>query len=156
MGIGKKAVELALQSVGVREDKNTPNWGRWIKVYLNFVGWFEPAPWCAAFVSYKVHQAAKALGVKTSWPKTASCQAIYNYAKRTGRLRTIPHAGYVFLLWNDALKRYAHTGFVTSATPDNQFGTVEGNTNEAGGREGYIVAEKERETSPKVIFVSIE
>jgi hypothetical protein len=36
-----------------------------------------------------------------------------------------------------------HAGVVVEAH-DNYFKSVEGNTNDAGGREGYIVAEKRR------------
>ncbi len=132
---------LANQSIGVTEEK--PNWGKWVSVYLKFVGFLKPAPWCAAFVSYKVYQAAKQLGVKAKMPKSASCQALFKWAEKRGLIHQTPEAGDVFLVWNDKLNRYAHTGFVKSVHV-GEFVTIEGNSNDEGSREGKEVCSNRR------------
>lgn len=44
--LGLQATFRARQSLGVKE--TSTNWSPYIKLYLAFVGWFKPAPWCAA------------------------------------------------------------------------------------------------------------
>jgi hypothetical protein len=134
--LGLQAAFRARQSIGVAEEK--PNWGKWVSIYLKFVGYFRPAPWCAAFVAYKVHQAAGDLKAKAAWPKTAGCDEIYRWAKKTGNVLESPEPGCVFLVGSP--KDYTHTGFVQSVR-DGQVITIEGNTNVAGEREGkYVLA----------------
>jgi hypothetical protein len=137
--LGLQAAFRAQQSVGVKE--TSTNWSPYIKIYLNFVGWFKPAPWCAAFVAYKVHQAAGDLRRTARWPKTAGCDAIYAWAKKTGNLLDAPEPGCVFLVGSP--RDYTHTGFVT-AVGRNSVETVEGNSNNTGSREGTSVVRHER------------
>jgi hypothetical protein len=42
-----------------------------------------------------------------------------------------------------------HAGIVTKKISDTSFNSIEGNTNDVGGREGYIVASKKRTTVKK-------
>ena len=144
MTLGMKALELARQSVGVHED--TDNWGVWIRVYLAFVGIRTPAPWCAAFVTFKVHQAAKALGVKATMPKTGYCPTIWNWAVKNHHTLAVPQPGCLFLVWNDSLHRYAHVGFVAEVH-GSYFTSVEGNSNNTGSREGKGVCSNTRRWS---------
>lgn len=140
--LGLQAVTRARQSIGVAE--TSTNWSKWIRIYLAFVGWFRPAPWCAAFVAYKVHQAAGDLRIKSRWPKTAGCDAIYQWAKRTGNLLDRPEPGCVFLVGTP--RDYTHTGFVAEVHPEMVI-TIEGNTNRAGEREGTCVMQRSRPVS---------
>lgn len=147
--LAQKTLELAAQSVGVHEE--SPNYGKWIRVYLNFVGIYEPAPWCCAWLIFKVHQAARALGVKSKLPKTASCQALRNWAGKRGLIRNIPQAGDIGLVWHPELKRYAHVFFVESVD-GRMIHTIEGNSNTDGSREGKAVVRNRRTRSGRFVY----
>jgi hypothetical protein len=156
MTIGQRAAQDGMANLGVREE--SPNWGKWVSVYLNFVGWFKPAPWCAAFVAYRVHMAAKALGMKARWPKTASVQAVVNWAKRIGGNRMHPQAGDAIAFYHAELKRYAHIGLIVSIehrADGIYLHTVEGNTNDEGSREGYEVAARVRRWNPRAMIAIV-
>jgi len=146
--LAERAIECAKRSIGVREDTK-PNWGKWVSVYLKFVGILFPAPWCSAFVSYKIHQAAQELGVKTIWPKQAYVQSVVNWAKKRpeGSIRTGPLPNSVFVKYDHTLKRYAHIGFIADVKWEGgqeKILTVEGNSNTDGSREGKEVVSKWR------------
>jgi hypothetical protein len=46
-------------------------------------------------------------------------------------------------------KKFSCVGIVFKVITDSSCKSIEGNTNDAGGREGYIVAEKQRTTLKK-------
>ena len=131
--LGIKAVELAKQSVGVIE--TSPNWGKFVSVYLKFVGIFGPAPWCASFVAYKIHQAAQVLGVESKWLKgigAASTSKIYQWAVAGGYILDKAEPGCVFLVRDSKNPgAFLHTAFVEKADYERlgraMLYTVEGN-----------------------------
>jgi hypothetical protein len=149
--LGNKALELAKQSVGVKEE--SPNWGKFVAVYLKCIGILFPAPWCAAFVAYKVHQAAAVLGIKAKWPKWGLVAKVVTWAKAQGITHPDPIPGYVFAVYHPELRRYAHIGFIAEVrkVKDGRwlFRTVEGNSNSDGSREGKEVASNWRSWNPK-------
>lgn len=156
MTLGEKAVELAAQSIGVTEE--TPNWGRWVKVYLTFIGLVRPAPWCGAFVAYKIHQAAGALGVAAQWPKTGYVPSAVTWARKRGLVADHPAAGMAFAVWHADKGRYAHIGFIRRVYQHGgktYFVTVEGNSNDTGGREGTKVACNRRVWGRKYLAIKI-
>jgi hypothetical protein len=145
MKLEEKTLELAKQSIGVTEE--TPNWGRWVSVYLKFVGIFSPAPWCAAFVAYKIHQAAGQLNVKATWPKAGYVQSVVNWAKKKVLVVRVPLPNTVFAVWHPELNRYAHIGFIAAVRKSGskvEFLSVEGNSNTDGSREGKAVVSQWR------------
>lgn len=153
--LGKKAVDLAAQSIGVREEAS--NWGRWISVYLKFVSIFSPAPWCAAFVAFKINQAAQVLSVPNpylSGIRAASCSAVYAWAKTQGRVLPAPEEGCVFLVRGKSPGVFVHTGFVSDLRHGARVGTVEGNTNIDGSSEGVGVFARER-SAANLVFIRV-
>jgi hypothetical protein len=124
-----KTIELAGQSVGVREDTR-PNWGRWVSIYLTTAGIAFPAPWCAAFVAYKIHQAGERLGMPVRWPRkmpwATSSSMLYLWARREGLLLDRPIPGCVFLV-RGGPTGYRHTGLVHSVDGNGDVLTIEGN-----------------------------
>jgi hypothetical protein len=147
--LGIQAVIRAHQSVGVAEV--TENWSKWIAVYLRFVGIRRPAPWCSAFVAYKIHQAASDLKVKVQWPRKAYVQDVFNWARTRDIVHSDPLPGRAFVVYHKDLNRYAHIGLIVEVRKifgKTQFLTVEGNSNTDGGREGKAVVSVWRNWDP--------
>lgn len=126
-----------------------PNAGQVVEEYQRLCGAEKGDPWCAAFVSWCGRRA-----LEKDWPITlsAGCHALFLDAKAKGLVRDAPKRGDVFLLWHPELGRYAHTGFVFEAT-GAVFKSYEGNTNPAGGRDGYGVFERERRADQRYRFI---
>lgn len=105
--------------------------------------------WCASYVAE-----AGAAFLARRWPLvlSGSCDDLLRQARKEGWLKDGPPAiGDVFLVMRtktDAI----HTGFVTGISRETPgrgphtvaFDTIEGNTNPAGGREGYGVFRRVR------------
>lgn len=142
--LAKQTILRAKEAVGVSEDKPYRNRGKWVDVYTRFLGLLG-VPWCACFVAFKIHQAAKDLKRPCRWPKApwaAGCDAIYRWAKKNDLLLSQPVPGCVFLVGTE--KDFTHTGFVSEVII-NRVITIEGNTNNDGSREGYEVCQRVRQ-----------
>jgi hypothetical protein len=137
--LGLRAVQDGLANLGVREDPPGSNAGKYVSEYLQFVGLPPGNPWCCAFLVYRIHQAAKELGVTPIVPKTGLVQALYNWAHGKGLVSDTPSPGMAFVEWFPSLGRYAHTGLIAEVQ-GNKFRTVEGNSNSNGSRDGECVA----------------
>ena len=130
-----------LSQVGVIE--HGYNSGDSVNMYLASVNLKPGNAWCAAFVSW-VYQKNEVLNPKSGWsPNWFTSQ--YVIWKSNGLKNQIPKHGDVFGIYFKEKKRIAHVGFI------HRFGesitiTVEGNTNEAGSREGDGVYIKRRPT----------
>ncbi len=143
-----QVVAYAKSQIGKGEVPKYSNWGPYVQKILAFVGIGEPASWCMAFV-VDCFQASTYLVVNglTLIIKTASCQQQADHARASGLLVAASDAiaqglrpGWVMLMWESALNRYAHCGIVIDVDPAAKtFDTCEGNTNDDGGREGYAV-----------------
>lgn len=126
-------LNVARAHTWVRETAGA-NRGEAVNAILARVGLPPGNPWCAAFVSY-IGWAV----LRGAWPLplVGGCVSLYDAAVAAGLVRSQPAPGAVFLLWNDRLGRFAHTGFVTGlADEDGDLPTVEGNTSPDGSREG--------------------
>jgi len=127
--------------LGVREASGH-NDGLQVEQYLKYVGLKKGQPWCAAFVCWVLGRSE----VKN--PRVGGCVNLLEKGKtivyRAGRkMNDYPRKGDVFFIWYASKNRVAHTGFVDSwgAT---WVKTIEGNTNDAGSREGDGVYRKRR------------
>lgn len=116
-----------------------PNAGPFVERCQRVTGNKPPDPWCASFVAEVGTVALPGL-----WPVplSGSCAALGHWAETRGILKTEPQAGDIFLLYFPSLGRFAHTGFIE--VPGDVSTTVDGNTNDAGSREGWLVARKSR------------
>ena len=151
-------VAAATSFVGIGEDGGA-NRGQVVELFLRQVRQPPGQPWCAAFVHHVGYWSHFDHRTKTSsWPlpATASCWELGEYAARRAALRQDVEPGDVFLLYSSALRRFAHTGVVVSVDVIEQHvagetaylcTTIEGNTNEAGGREGTNTMQKQRRFS---------
>lgn len=142
----------ARRYLGVQEHPPGSNRGLEIDYWIRETG-LDPQqglPWCAAYV----HQVGRqAIGAAWPVPRTASVNAIANWALGQSVIRDTPAVGDLFLLWHQSLDRFAHVGFVETIPDVRRFGTLEGNTNPGGSRDGYGVFRRERETGGRTRFV---
>jgi hypothetical protein len=143
-----QALEVASSQKGVRE-KGGPNRGPEVEAYLARVGLGGGRPWCQAFVYWCFDEAAKALGAANPVVKTAG--VLDQWAKSPIDARVYARAafddprlirpGAIFIVDHGSGK--GHTGLVTRVLA-GEIGTIEGNTNARGSREGDGVYEKTR------------
>lgn len=124
-------ITIAASQIGVRE-LTGKNDGVEVTKYLNSVGLDKGYAWCAAFVSW-VHDQAGVTGAKSAWsPSWLPRDRLVKNAK----------PGDVFGIYFRSKNRIAHVGIIE--VPGATTITIEGNTNEAGSREGDGVYRKRR------------
>jgi peptidoglycan hydrolase-like protein with peptidoglycan-binding domain len=134
------------------------NCGPWVRLYMKGHEGAE-WPWCAGFVSFVLGQASAARGEAMPVRATFSCDLLASDAQRRGLF--VPERevgspadlppGSVFLsrrVGGD----WVHTGLVLRAGEET-FETIEGNTNDAGDREGYEVCRRVRGYQDKDFIV---
>ncbi len=128
--------------IGIRELTGN-NDGKQVETYLKYVGLPKGNPWCAAFVCWVLGQN------NVSNPKSGYCPALFLSKNQVWKLNAlnnqIPLTGDVFGIYFKEKGRIAHVGFIDKWT-STTVNTVEGNTNNAGSREGDGVYRKIRLT----------
>jgi hypothetical protein len=133
-------LNIARSHLGYSEgprDNETP-FGAWAGCNLQ--------PWCCAFTSWCLDQAALPVG------KVAYCPAAVQYWKEQARLFSRPQEGDCFFLYFPSKRRYAHTGFVEKVDGD-RIVTIEGNSNSAGSRTGgQVVRLRRRWAGTRTVF----
>lgn len=145
MTLAEKVLEVALSQEGVSEQPKGSNSGPMVNQYLKSVGLGPGAAWCMAFVYWCMQEATRSLGVKNELLKTGG--VLLQWRSTTFKKSTSPgdvKPGAIFIM--DYGTGLGHTGFVVRIE-NNVMHTIEGNTNDAGSREGYIVALKTRKLS---------
>lgn len=140
--IAIKAVDDALLLNGYVE--KSENWDVNIKEYLKCVYIDFPAPYCVAFVKYRLINAAKTYNFTLSdefLKLDGWCPNWGKYAKKhnvwisLGEARLDPKTikkGYVVLFYSEAKERLYHAGFVISTTKEGIY-TIEANTSDSTG-----------------------
>ena len=130
------------------------NNGPWVRLYMN--GLEGPAAkWCAGFACYVIKQACDTVGVPLPLQCSYSCDELAHRAKQRGLFLSGGHGvdhspltpGSLFLNRRTPTDWF-HTGIVTRVD-DESFQTIEGNTNEGGGAEGFEVCERVRPYGPR-------
>ncbi|WP_373635749.1 peptidoglycan-binding protein [Yoonia sp. SS1-5] len=124
------------------------NRGPWVRFFMKG-NEGKDWPWCAGFVTTLMEQAAEQMDASKPITGSFSCDSIAAQAKQKRKfLRegaandgTVP-GGSIFLVRRTSTD-WTHTGIVTEAG-DAMFGTIEGNTNDDGHREGYEVCKRLR------------
>ena len=126
------------------------NRGPWVRVYMEG-NEGKDWPWCAGFVCFVMRQAAASLGQAPPLKPTFSCDELASRARSAGYFipglqltnpATQLAPGAIFLNRKNT-SDWSHTGLVTAVSSET-FETIEGNTNDAGDREGYEVCRRIR------------
>jgi hypothetical protein len=124
----------------VRETE--PNEGREVEEFQRWCGGTKGDSWCADFQSYTQDH----VWLHFPLARNGSCQGLRNEAAKLGWLMkrgTLPLKGDLGLVI-DVSKNHAHHIFSVSGDTraDHTFNSIEGNTNPAGGSNGYGVFER--------------
>ncbi|HEX6940218.1 MAG TPA: hypothetical protein VF158_12460 [Longimicrobiales bacterium] len=144
---------------GLAEDPPGSNWGPRVRGILADTGITVPAPWCAAFVYSCAQDVARLHGLPNPLEHVVRRALVADYyaiAKERGWLIEPERADRGDLVIYDFAggHRWDHIGYVE--TPPGwslTFRALEGNTNDAGGREGVEVAIRDRRIEPgRVVF----
>ena len=148
--LGTAVVAVARQHLAQNpREVGGQNSGPWVRLYMDGnqgAAW----PWCAGFATFVLAQACAALGRAMPLGRTFSCDVLAERARGADRLvrdrpddpaKAVP-PGSLFLVRRSPTD-WEHVGIVAAARPD-AFHTIEGNTNDAGDREGYEVCTRVR------------
>jgi len=131
-----------ISQIGVRERTNH-NDGYMVEQYLASAGLSKGNPWCASFVYWTFLQNGASLKVSgkgwvpSYFPPSKTIYVRGKYSKMD------PKYGDLIGIWFEDKGRLAHIGFYDSED-DKYYYSVEGNTNDAGSREGDGVYRKKR------------
>jgi len=140
-------VKLARSQIGVREVPMDSNRGERVEDY-QAATWYAGTgwPWCAAFICWLFREA----GAPDSWrPKTPGAWDFENWArKQPSRVTLYKPASHCQIKPGDVLVyTFSHIGLADGQEIDGHVATIEGNTDEAGSREGGGVYRKTRRLS---------
>lgn len=127
------ALQIAAGEIGVREAGR--NRGIRVEMFQAAAGAHPGDPWCASFVVWAYKEACHGLSLEMPLPVTPGALALWRRGDPIHHWHQ-PSPGAVFVL--DHGGGMGHCGFVESITPLHIV-TVEGNTNDSGGREGVGV-----------------
>lgn len=137
-----RVIEAYSSQIGVREATGK-NDGEAVEMFLAVTGLGKGYAWCAAFVAWAFNESG-VVASKSAWSPSwfPTSKTIYI---RGGDRNQTPQAADVFGIYFTNLKRIAHVGFVDDWQMNTSHViTVEGNTNDAGSREGDGVYRKRR------------
>lgn len=115
-------------------------------------GWQTGWAWCSVFakVVFKNVYPEKSKELNKLFSPSA-VQTFRNFRDAGYPVHYVPKEGYLVVWQNhkDGKPQWTgHVGIVTEVIDNHTFKSVEGNTNDVGGREGYIVAERIRKNVP--------
>lgn len=153
MKLAQRLVELAKKEVGVEEIDGT-NCGPRVNEYKGATNLppKEAWPWCAAFICWLVREAMKGENCNSytfQRPTTAGAWDFENWSRRQDNSTQTkkPHGGDI-LPGDIVIFTFSHIGLATSKPDANgMVGTIEGNTDSSGSREGGGVYAKRRKLS---------
>ncbi len=137
-----KVQAVYTSQLGVRE-LSGKNDGKAVEMYLKSTSLGAGFSWCAAFITWCYLETGVKV-IKAAWAPSwfPANRVIYKQNKILSRT---PAKGDVLGIWFSNKNRIAHVGFIDQWQEGSKYAvTVEGNTNEAGSREGDGVYRKYR------------
>lgn len=148
--------DIAAKYIGVKETGNNKagNSKELLAIFeadsLVINGQTDGYPWCAAFVSFCVQKLLNNSPAFTTVtpPKEASVSRFLNVWAKNNRCLVFPKDSTFFKprRGDIVVFTFSHIGIVESVS-GRMITTIEGNTNDAGSREGSVVARKVRTSS---------
>jgi hypothetical protein len=155
--VQEKVVTIYTSQIGVRE-LTGQNDGVAVDMYLSATGFNDNKAyraktgkgyaWCAAFVTWSLKRASNDLNIQIKNPASAWAPSWFppaNTIYYKGNFeKSKPERADVFGIYFAKDNRIGHVGFIDSWPPGEYVTTVEGNTNNAGSREGDGVYRKKR------------
>jgi hypothetical protein len=136
----QEVINQAKKWIGHKE--TAPNDSTQIREWLKRCGINKPVPWCSAFAWSMVDDASSRVLVANPVTPYAGGRNLLSKAKELGFWTNEPVPGAVFGIGHPNGK--SHVGIVVSVGAFSVV-TIEGNTNEAGSREGNCVRQRSRE-----------
>lgn len=136
----EKVLEVAHSQVGKQEVPKGSNWGTDVQKYLASAGITFPAAWCMSFVYWCTAEACKELNIQNPLFRTGGVMNQWYHVPATMKVHE-PQAGDIFIM--EFAHGLGHTGFVEKVE-GTMIATIEGNSNEDGGREGFEVCRHTR------------
>lgn len=136
----RKIIDVATTQVGVHEGRSDGHWNNDQRYSDEVPGleWSDGQPWCATFVSWCAMKA----GLEALYSRTASCDVAGGWFKQRHAWSEYPAIG--AQVFYGSPSDLNHTGIVIDYDADT-ITTIEGNTNDDGGREGDGVYRKVRQ-----------
>jgi len=153
------ALRAAESQIGQCENPKGSNSGPMVNEYLHAVGLKPGYAWCQAFVYWSYETAAGKLNLVNPVLKTGSVHDCWNHSSPNSTVSKLLHAdvtqrpdlvkpGDQFILFFGG--NAGHTGIVEKVE-GAIFHTIEGNSNNNGGREGYEVVRHQRSITDKAL-----
>lgn len=147
--IADKIIETAKKYIGKREEPNNSGFkDKEFEKRMSEVGWQKGHAWCCYFcelVWKEAYNDDKKTVAEINKLFNASATATYKNFELSNNwiLSNKPVPG-ALAVWRQGVDWRGHIGIVTELVDKNTFRTIEGNTNDSGGREGIEVARKMR------------
>jgi hypothetical protein len=147
--MSEKIVQIAKSYIGKTEISGNKGFtDKKFEKRMKDTGWYSGLSWCAFFSELVWKEAyAESSELVKKLDKLFSGSATTTYKNFDLAVdfkvspKPVPGA---LAVWRYGNGWQGHIGVVTEVLNDGTFKCVEGNTNDVGGREGYIVAEKHR------------
>lgn len=148
--ISETIVSIAKSYIGKTEKPNNSGFNdAEFQAKMEAVGWKKGLAWCAYFSELVWKEAyqkdnSKVLPVVLKLFSGSALQTYNNFkVSKDFIVNQEPVIG-ALAIWRHGNTALGHVAIVSEMPQNGKFKTIEGNTNDKGGREGYIVAEKTR------------
>ena len=148
MTLLENVLATARKYLGQTEKTSNTGWNDpAFEAKMKLMGWAKPNPWCAYFTElvwkegFDGHPLLPLLNTLFSAAATATF-ANFNHTDKFKTGKT-PKPG-ALVVWRHGTGWQGHIGIVSAIIDNTTFKSIEGNTNEAGSREGTAVLEKTR------------
>lgn len=147
MDFGAQIIQVAKGYIGQQEKPGNKGFvDPSLEKKMRAIGWQTGWAWCALFCKlvYSEAYAGSAQASKILKFFSPMATACFRQAQSQGfKTSTVPVPGAV-AVWKHGNGPSGHAGIVVQVLNSTKFKSVEGNTNDQGGREGIEVAEKVR------------
>lgn len=144
----EQILTAARKYIGQTETKgNTGFIDKTFQKQMESVGWNKTQSWCAYFSELAWKEGFSGHPLLAALDKLFSPSATATYANFSGstlfKNGSKPKPG-ALVVWRHGKGWQGHIGIVEEVLPNNSFISIEGNTNQAGSREGVAVLRKTR------------